>query len=188
MNGVFDFNEVGYDLLDDEDEEDDDIMDDDENEDDDEDSLLKYVLSDGRKKSESTTSSSTTSSSDDEGVEDDDVSSFFSLFDKARGNTAQKEKAVKSNQDDVSSVVSAYTKESLNSTISWYEVFNQNSSNPPVVVRNTYVGNKYEKKAQNGLSLGVTVDFKNDMKESFYHNNNAVAHKGDVRRQVSPRL
>ena len=70
-----------------------------------------------------------------------------------------------------------------NSTTSWYEVFNCNSTNPPVVVRNTYIGNKYETTTHNGLNLGVGIDFKNDMRETFYENNNAVAYEGNIRRQ-----
>jgi len=44
-------------------------------------------------------------------------------------------------------------------------------------------GNKYETATHNGLSLGVDIDFKNDMREAFYENNNAVAYEGNVRRQ-----
>lgn len=127
------------------------------------------------------TASSTNSRSKDDG---DD---FFPLFGK-QSNSNSKMKDMSSTVDDhaVSDVVAAYMTGSLNNaTSSWYEAFNYNSNStkPPVVVRNTYIGNKYETTTHTGLSLGVDVDFKNDMKEAFFENNNAVAYEGNVRRQ-----
>ena len=146
------------------------------------------VLSDERKNSELSsyygvsTSSSTSSSNEMDDFEDNHSSPFASLFGKERNNAYVKDKIGTGSEDDLTSLVLAYT----NSTASWYGVFNQNSSNPLVIVPNTYVGNNNKKSTQNGLSLEVNVDFKNDMKETFYRNNNAVTNKGDIRCHVSP--
>ena len=70
-----------------------------------------------------------------------------------------------------------------NASSSWYDAFNCNGTNPPIVIRNTYIGNKYESATHNGVNLGVDVDFKNDMHDAFFENNNAVAYEGNVRRQ-----
>lgn len=127
------------------------------------------------------TVSSTHSSSKDDGDE------FFPFFGKqSNSNSSMKDMSSTIDDHQVSDVVTAYMRGSLNNaTSSWYEAFNynSNSTNPPVVVRNTYIGNKYESTTHNGLSLGVDVDFKNDMKEAFYENNNAVAYEGNVHRQ-----
>ena len=118
----------------------------------------------------------------------DDEGDFFSLFGKkpdSSSRTKDKPSTVDDHEHEVSDVVTAYMRGSLNnnSTTSWYEVFNSNSTNPPVVVRNTYIGNKYETTTHNGLNLGVDIDFKNDMREAFYENNNAVTYEGNIRRQ-----
>ena len=57
----------------------------------------------------------------------------------------------------------------------WFEI--------RTLVTNTYIGNKYETTTHDGLSLGVDVGVKNDMREAFYENNNAVAYKSNVSRQ-----
>ncbi len=111
---------------------------------------------------------------------------FSSLFGKQSAsstttNTSLKDMPSKVDDFDVSDLVTTYMRE--NNATSWYEVFNRNSTNAPVVVRNSYIGNKYETATHNGLSLGVDIDFKNDMREAFYENNNAVAYEGNVRRQ-----
>eukprot|EP00984_Skeletonema_dohrnii_P011289 scaffold4488_cov101-Skeletonema_dohrnii-CCMP3373.AAC.3 len=117
----------------------------------------------------------------------DDDGDFFSLFGKQPDSSRRiKDKPSTVDDHEISDVVTAYMRGSFNnnnSTTSWYEVFNSNSTNPPVVVRNTYIGNKYETTTHNGLNLGVGIDFKNDMRETFYENNNAVTYEGNIRRQ-----
>ncbi len=90
-----------------------------------------------------------------------DDGNLFSLFGKQSNiNNSSRLKDSQVDVYEVSNVVAAYMRGSLKTRRRHGMRFN--GTNPPIVIRNTYIGNKYESATHNGVNLGVDVDFKND--------------------------